>query len=589
VISGTVRGGVKTALPMPYGFAPEKESLKVVGKGDMKIVADGEGGYFVEAESHNLLSFSIDIGRGGKIAELNPDEKNKILTGDFLAETEAALEDIKKSGRTKLEQARMLKQYVRKKLKYSNDSSLNKIHRRGDPSLYFQRIEENEKADCDVANTYYIALLSKLGITGRLVTGHYVKTKNHAQAAVMSAGTGHAWTEVWDRSSWHRLDATPPGDPDMDEEETDEIEDDEFFEGDFGEQDAEEISDEELKKMIEQAEKDLKAKAKDPIEKKAASFAEQAGCLPEEAKKIISQIEAARELRDKQGRKIRGRIVAEFQRIVKRNLVKRLRYKAPVRLSDSSDLADPVEAVLDIKAQVADPTGFSKHEIKSEIEQVYGGFDVFFLVDKSTSMKDIDPVSGQPKWQEQQKMIFLLMDALNFSAMEFKRNKIKLISPIDLRFSLIGFASGGAKIDLKLGGKWTPKEQYEVWKSLQSNIGGGTPDHLGLLAAGEMIESDKKENPREKERLRLVIVSADGGSDDKSKTISAKESLKELGAVVKAAGIGAGAKEIEAAYYPDGKNLPGFGDLPDWVGSVVLAEAQKLHPKKISKTDRQNN
>jgi len=158
---------------------------------------------------------------------------------------------------------------------------------------------------------------------------------------------------------------------------------------------------------------------------------------------------------------------------------------------------------------------------------------------------------------------------------------VKLISPIDIRSGLVSFQAGGAAVELPLGSTWGPKEQYQVWKALQKNVGGGTPDHLGLDSARQVINQDIAQNPREKKRLRLVIVGADGGSDNKSATMRAKETLKSIGAVVKAAGIGAGAKEVEATYYPDGKNLDSFEDIPDFVAEEIIAEAKKLYPKKI--------
>jgi len=65
------------------------------------------------------------------------------------------------------------------------------------------------------------------------------------------------------------------------------------------------------------------------------------------------------------------------------------------------------------------------------------------------------------------KIRFVFMDALYFAAQEFKRNRIKLISPIDLRSGLVSFQAGGAAVELPLGFKWGPKEQIQVWKALQ--------------------------------------------------------------------------------------------------------------------------
>lgn len=583
VIAGTIQPGAQTALPMPYGFRPDAKTLKVQGKGKIEVLEDGHGGYVLQTKGDALTSFSAELARSVATKEEKAGQLLKLETGKLSKETEAKLEEIRKLKAQPPEKARLLKAYVKQNLKYSNESAMNAVYQGGNPKDYFRRIEEHKKADCDVANTYFAALLSRLEIPVRMVTGHYVKVKNRQGNAAISSGTGHAWVEVWNGRSWDKLDATPPGDPNMDDEEMDENQDDSVLEGDFGEQEAEEISKEELEKMIAEAKAELDKKEGKKEEVAALRFAEDAGCTPEEAKKILRQIGDARELRDKRGRRIRDRIVSEFQKIIKDNMVERLRYKAPVRLPDAHELVDPVEAALDIEAGEAEPGGFAKREQKIEREQIYGGFDAIFVVDKSGSMGETDPKSGSPKWKEQQKFVFVFMDAMYFTAQEFKRERIKLVSPIDIRSGLVSFQAGGAAIELPLGGNWGPKEQYQVWKALQKNVGGGTPDNLGLNSAQKVIEDDIAQNPQEKKRLRLVIVGADGGSDNKSKTMQAKEALKSMGAVVKAAGIGSGAREVESTYYPDGKNLEGFEDLPDFAAEEVIAEARKLYSRKIKR------
>lgn len=584
VIAGTIRGGQKTTLPMPYGFAPDVSTLKTQRNEIVQILADGHGRFVIDASRlSGLITFSVEIGKNPQSVPESPPKQGQKFTQNFSSETETKLTEIAQGNLAVMEKARLLKAYVRSTLKYSNDSSFNAVYRSGKPEQYFARIEQHKQADCDVANSYFIALLWRAGIHARLVSGHYVKTKNKQNAAVISSGTGHAWAEIWDGKDWQRLDATPPGDPNMDDQEMDEEASDAAMEGDFGEQDAEILSDEELEKLMQEAQAALEKKEKAPEELAALSFAEQAGCSPEEAKQILKRITEAREKRDKQGRNIRARMLAEWQKIIQDNMVDRSRYTSPIRMSQGQELADPVEAVLDLRAGEADPTGFSKFERKTEQEQIYGGFDGFLVVDKSGSMAETDPVSGRPKWEDQQLFTFLLIDSMYAAAQEFKRQKVKLISPMDVRVALVSFSAGGGRVELPLGTVWGPKEQLQVWKSLQENVGGGTPDHLGLQTVGKMIEQDSKQRPQDKQRLRLVLVSADGGSDNVAATISAKESLKSSGAVVKAAGIGSGSRQVVSTYGPDGTNLESFGDAPDWAANEVITQAKLLRPKKIKR------
>ena len=582
IISGTIQGGSRTVLPMPYRFVPDISTLRTQGNETLKIYADGHGSFILDAKgAAGLVTFSAEIAKNLNYLEEPEPKETKRAVQKFSADTEKKLQEMIQSKGSIMDKARILKAYVKETLKYSNDSSFNTIYRTGAPEEYFARIEQHKHADCDVANSYFVNLLWKAGIKARLVTGHYVKTKDKQNTAVISSGTGHAWAEVWDGHAWQKLDATPPGDPNMDDEDMDEETSDVSLEGDFGEQDAEVLSDEEIEKLMKDAEKALQEKTKAPEDLAALSFAEAAECSPEEAKLILKRIAEAREKRDKQGRNIRSRLLSEWQKIIQDNFVDKTRYTAPIRLSRGQELVDPVEAVLDMKAGEQDPTGFSKFERKTEREQVYGGFDAFLAVDKSGSMAETDPTSNRPKWEDQQTFTFLLMDSMYSVAQEFKRQKIKLISPMNLRVALVSFSNSGARIELPLGTSWGPKEQLQVWKSLQENVGGGTPDYLGLQTIKKMIEQDASEHSQAKERLRLVLVSSDGGSDNPSTTIAAKESLKSSGVVVKAAGIGAGAKQVVSTYAPDGTNLDSFGDAPDWAASEVLTQAKLLHPKKI--------
>lgn len=584
VMAGTIRGGQKTVLPMPYGFAPNVTTLKTQGNEVLQVLADGHGSFVLDASRvSGLVTFSLEIGKNLEPTIETEPKDGKKPTYKFSDETENKLQEISQGQHSIIDQARLLKTHVKATLKYSNDSSFNAIYRAGKPEQYFSRIEQHKQADCDVANTYFVSLLWRLGLQARLVSGHYVKTKDRQNAAVMSSGTCHAWAEVWDGAAWQRLDATPPGDSNMDDQEMDEETSDAALEGDFGEQEAEVLSDEDLDKLMEEAQKALEQKDKAPEELAALSFAEEAGCSPEEAKRILKKISEAREKRDNQGRNIRSRLLAEWKKIIQDNLVDRTRYTAPIRLSRGEDLVDPVEAILDMRAGEADPSGFSKFERKTEREQIYGGFDAFLVVDKSGSMMETDSGSGRPKWEDQQLFTFLLTDSMYTVAQDFKRQKVKLISPLDLRVALVSFSNGGGRIELDLGTSWGPKEQLRVWKSLQENVGGGTPDHLGLQTVQKMIEQDGQNHPQDKQRLRLVLVSADGGSDNTASTIAAKESLKSLGAVVKAAGIGPGAKQIESTYIPDGSNLASYNDAPDWAASEVIAQAKNLYPRKIKK------
>jgi hypothetical protein len=584
-IAGVVRPGIDTALPLPYNFSPDKESLKVIGSGEIKILTDGRGAYVLRSSGESPIQFLVSIDKKEIISNEQTKEEvvniaNFELTG-LSKETREAIDEIGSNKTSNLEKVGLVKKYVKTHLEYSNDSSMNAIYQSGTASEYVARIDAGKKADCDFANTYFIALLSSLKIPARLVVGHYVKSKDAGGRAVLSSGTGHAWSEVLIGGEWQRFDATPKGDPNMDEEETDEQAEDEKQEGDFGEEDAPEISDEELDEMLEQAQRAILERKEGPEKKLEIAFAEEAGCTPEQAKSILAEIKLARELLDNRRESIQRRLIREFQKIVEANRVDRSRYVAPVRMSRGQTLEDPVEAVLEMRAGVADPTGFARYEKKIELEQIYGGFDVLFVADKSGSMNEADSQSGHAKYLDQQRMIFLLCDSLYEAEKSLKRVGVKLISPLSIQTGVISFQSGEAKVELPLSTEWGPKQQFQLWQGLQSNVGGGNADAKALKIVEKIFKDDAEIKKSKKPRLRLVLVSADGGSDDVSAVATHKEVLKRQGVVVKAGGIGSGARAVESSYYPDGKNLPSFSSLPEWVSEQVISEAKKMYPHKI--------
>lgn len=589
VMSGRLRGKTRMPLPCAYNFAFLPRTLKSPKGQKIKILEDEKGNYILESQEEEIVYFTVSLAKRKEPQQI--EETPRILeieTGRLSDETEKFLEDLKNENIPSLEKARRLKHYVRRILEYpqKGDSSYNVIYKER-PEKFFQRIERFKKADCDVANAFFIALLSRLGIPCRMVVGHYIKTKDHQGRAVFSSSTKHAWTEVWD-NGWHRLDATPAGAPELDQEETDEKQNDEDFEGDFGEIEGEILSDREIEKIIEEVKKiqeEQKEKEKSVEEITALNFAKEAGCSSEEARQILKEIEQARELKDSKGRKILDILLKEFMKIIKENFREFPSYRAPVRLPEADELEEPVEAYIDIKTGQIEPSGFKKYERKTEKVQEYGGFDVIFVKDKSGSMMETDPHAGKVKYKEQQLANFLLNEALHRFSDYAKTHRIYLLSPLDIRFSDIGFQEGKAEVFLPLTDKWGPREQFIVWKKSAENIGGGTPDNLGLKAARQMIEQDIKERKKDEKRLRIVIVLTDGGTDpDKVKDReNEKKLLQKMDVIVVGLGLTETAKAVKAAYYPNGDYVKSISEIPEWIAQRIIEQVKKLYPKKIKK------
>ncbi|MDO8621795.1 MAG: hypothetical protein Q7R80_01025 [bacterium] len=569
--------GRRMDLPLPTGWGVAATANLPEG---IRIEEDANGHVVIDATTAEVpAALALTVGpRLASRPDVQPENVPGTFSGSFGAAGEAFLADLARDpALTPIDRTRRCKAFTKRALAYSNDDAMNAVYLGGDPAGYFQRIEEGKKADCDVGNTYCAGLLMRLGIPFELVKGHYVKTKDPKGAASLGSGTRHAWLRVWDADvrAWHRLDATPPGDPTMDDEEMDEREpDDSAFEGDFGEQEADLLTDEELAERQREAEQKERAQRQSPEEQADLAFAEEAGCTPEDARQTRAAIERARNLKDKQGHRIRDRLIQQFSRIVRDNLKETTQYREPVRISEGEELEDPVDLTVDLAAGEPEPSGFGVEERKEVREQVHDGLDLVLVCDKSGSMSSTDSLTGKPRSESQQEVVFLAADALlGVLGDTLRRHRARLIAPLGVRVGVVSFHEGTVTIELPLTETWGPKEQYTLWSKLRRDIGGGTPDHLGMAAAGTVVGAGAgrstpsrfpsgRKGEKQRDRIRVVLEYSDGESDDPAAFARAVEALREQGIVV-------------GTYR---KDLAGF---PDFVGEQVIGAVQQLHPKRV--------
>ena len=262
-----------------------------------------------------------------------------------------------------------------------------------------------------------------------------------------------------------------------------------------------------------------------------------------------------------------------FGDIVQQNL-RTVADETMTTMSRGQKLRNPVRAFIDLRSGNIYPRGFARKYTHEVVEQLYGGFDVVLVVDKSGSMNEMQD-DGQTKAAKQQTMLFVLAEALYGAAKAFRKLGTQCISPVDIRLSVVSFGSGTSRIELPLGEVWGPIEQVMLWKSMQQNIGGGTQDFLGLETAQRLLGDT---NAR---RLRLLLGSTDGGSDDAVRTRKAADYIANAGTgtVVAVAGIGTGARNVKATYGDRGTWLSSFDALPEWAAEHVVTNAKKLISK----------
>jgi len=589
VFRGVVRAGSITALPMPLGFVPDPSTLKATQS--VTLLRDQHGLLSVDAgTSKSTVAFTIDIGipLSRRTNGVGAPTHRAVQTPYASILTKPVLDAL--SG-ADVEKARALKRFLQGYLEYSNDHTLNEVYAQH-PQGYFAAIEKHKKADCDVANAENNNLCSAANIVSAMPVGHYVKMQDAHGAAIMNSGTRHAWTRVWspEHQDWFVMDATPDTDPTLDKNRPDERSANEPGPGNYGEQDASQFLPEELdawrQKLIEAAER---AKNKTPEELRNEEFARDAACSVEEATRVRAQIEAARRITDSKGRVVRDHMSEQFQRIVESNFKATPAWHGPVPKSEGDEMDDRVMIVKDLRSGSANPMGYGQEVLEQKLQQEYGGMDVYSAVDRSQSMEEIDPGSEKPKKEEQQLTQFVIQDSLYSFTYQIERAMLQddLIAPLSVRSGVVAFQAGGVETIRPLSNTWTPKEQFDVWKGLESNFGGGTPANLALAKIRQDIEAEvAQEEVRRgsdeivKPRLRVVLVFMDGGIDpDKREDFFAqKVALEALGAHVSIWGMTESAREVEG--YTDGHCEASVRDMIEPVTEHIIEKALALRAQQ---------
>lgn len=212
-----MRGKIAAGSTIPI-YLPRNFDVASIPSG-LELMMDENHTYFLRNNSSSARDYELGFGKQSFTNTKAPSagEKADISSGGLSIATSNYLNSLR--GKNNVEKAQAIIHYMKNiiGLKYSNDSKFNRIYKQN-PSRYFYEIEKNKEVDCDVAQTYFIALCRKAGVPSRLVTGHSVDLVQDNKA-ILHRGTGHAWSEIWDEQNgcWKTIDATPEKDSDDEE------------------------------------------------------------------------------------------------------------------------------------------------------------------------------------------------------------------------------------------------------------------------------------------------------------------------------------------------------------------------------------
>ncbi len=579
---------VKIACPYTHEFVGVAS-----GNTGFQFRHDGSGGMSIFREQGSgpvALLFAPKTG-GRHFTEVPrlgvvPDDEH------FTSETEVVVGEIRKKKKGNMAVARGLARYTRERLTYSNDDQYNAVYD-GDPQGYCFAIDTHKQADCDVANTYFAGLCRKAGVPVRHVVGHMVKGRYEGDTSAITSGTGHAWSEIWDemKREWFRIDATPAGDPNM-EEEKQASDGEPPVSGDYGDEEAVGRSDQELEKLAGELAKHVEQLSYTPAERK---LAEDTGIELKEAREIMREIQLAEDTHLPDGRRITDALAQLFDMIVESRKHFGEEYTGPLRRRDGGEhIDDIVRHYIGTQAGEADPVSRTKEKEVPKEEKLFGGFDVYLIGDKSGSMQE--SVEGETKWQMQRRALYLILSALHRFEEKLARSGVQSIAgqELDIRTESISFRGEAAQdidTDKQLSATFGSSDKVKLWHSLTGQ-GGGNGDVTALQMIHHEISEEIKTveaTGKRDNRLRIVIATTDGYPDSVTGVHRMAEALGKQGAVVVGVGLTKSAKGVEQIYttpFSRGDYAESIDDLPKIVAKYVILEAMKLFPEKAQEQNK---
>lgn len=590
---GLIPAGAEISVPLPYthGIVSVTSSA-----GKCEVKQDQFGDAIVILRGASSAEVSIVITKVNKKPRGVAKDIPKFISR-FTNETEAKLNEIAQITGS-LAKARALRQYVFSHVQYLSpkdaaEADYYNTQYRTDARGFAGAVDALKKGDCDTVNTYFSALCSRLGIVSRHCWGDNIKGKGESGGAEIHSGTGHAWTEVWDDvdREWKRVDATPPGDPNLQEE--GEGENGESVPGDYGKKEGSNKSKEDkrtleellaLRKEVDELRKKLS------YTKEERSIAEAVGVSLVEARNFVKEIHAVESMQLPNGQRILDVLSQVFSVILQTRKASVISYDGPLRRREGGEyISDVVSHKIGIKSGDFDPISREKEVPDTETRLMSGGFDLFMIGDKSGSMT-IGYNDGTIL-QEQRRVMHLLASALHNFQRNVSRESLSKESSFSVRSEVVSF-DPEITVEKKLDAEFTGKAMYTMWKNLGE--GGSSNDEVSALhAVINNIEEDiarQKKLGNERERTRLVVLCSDGGIY--SKEVSAHisklmEQLSSMGAVVVGIGLTESGKAIPKLFHNPphsyGHVLKDITKLPLVVASHVVSEVVKLMPSDKKK------
>ncbi|PIQ76750.1 hypothetical protein COU78_04120 [Candidatus Peregrinibacteria bacterium CG10_big_fil_rev_8_21_14_0_10_49_24] len=211
-ISGKAKGSV--AVPLPIGYRLQTGSLRTTPSTPVRISEDQHGIAHLQFDSESAVTYSVDFGQDPEYKltrEPTPEEQGDMVNANALGtDTQGEVARVRSMENvSNTQKAREFLHYIKDNFYYSTDDKVSEYILAEGGKNYVERVDSHDPrmADCDVANTYFVALCREAGIPARLSVGYSADTDG--ERSILGPVNGHGWAEVWDGSQWVKFDATP--------------------------------------------------------------------------------------------------------------------------------------------------------------------------------------------------------------------------------------------------------------------------------------------------------------------------------------------------------------------------------------------
>ncbi len=569
-------------IPVLSGYAAFKYTRKSIGNNDTHddayddgydLLRDSCGNYAAcahSAEQEVVIYMSPTVSTRPPVADI------PAINFDFQDDTVLLLQEASKLNGS-LAQASALARFVMSRFTYSNDSSLNEIYRNY-PFGFLSAVEKYRLVDCDVANTYFAALCSQLGISNQLVTGFFSHRYKDLETAIITAADAHAWLKVWDDVSmkWVILDATPPGafDPTVTTVIPDKNLFDAFTDGDFL---LKECDLQEVLRELKRQERNFAGLPEYSLQE--VRFSESAGVSLWEARRILEESREVEKTMASDGRTRVTDALSSFWNLIAIEVTSGIQFDQTLRSKKGGgeEIRDIVAHYVGLLSSDYDPQTRNYPSEAPYDDKLPGGFDVFLCLDRSGSMSGTD---GGKHLLAQRDASYLLFRSLSNFASQLERGGIQ---SLPIRTMAISFdRDDSIVVDKPLSPDLSDREIARMWRSLGIR-GSGNADiplleHILNLIRAEKTTS-KKQSGTHPDSMKIILVFSDGMPAGYNELTEVVSKLGEEGAVVVGIGLGEMAGTIPLIFdtpYSTGVIAESPADYVSIVARVVMERVMEL-------------